>query len=68
MSLTNRDEKLEYEKGSRSPESGTKAFEQPAFVNDEGLPVDEDKELTLHRGLKGVFRLSVARDVAESCV
>ncbi|CAE7096409.1 unnamed protein product [Rhizoctonia solani] len=42
------------EKASKSPSSGTRTFEQPApaFVNDEGLPVDEDKELTLHRGLK----------------
>ncbi|KAL5635997.1 hypothetical protein ACGC1H_004716 [Rhizoctonia solani] len=56
MSLTNRDRKFldADEKGSRSPSSESKAFEQPAptFVNDEGLPVDEDKELTLHRGLK----------------
>ncbi|KDN41928.1 hypothetical protein RSAG8_07145, partial [Rhizoctonia solani AG-8 WAC10335] len=56
MSLANRDQKFldADEKASRSPNSETKAFEQPAptFVNDEGLPVDEDKELTLHRGLK----------------
>ncbi|GAB1517478.1 amino acid transporter [Rhizoctonia solani] len=56
MSFTNRDQKFmdPDEKASRSPSSETRAFEQPAptFVNDEGLPVDEDKELTLHRGLK----------------
>ena len=55
MSLANRGEKelaLD-EKGSRSPESGVRTFEQPTFTNAEGLPVDEDRELTLHRGLKG---------------
>ncbi|CAE6462040.1 unnamed protein product [Rhizoctonia solani] len=56
MSSMNRDQKFldADEKASRSPSSETKAFEQPAptFVNDAGLPVDEDKELTLHRGLK----------------
>ncbi|QRV86277.1 amino acid permease [Ceratobasidium sp. AG-Ba] len=39
------------EKGSRSP-SGTHTFERPALTNVDGLPVDEDHELTLHRGLK----------------
>lgn len=55
MSLANRDEKgLDIdEKGSRSPESGIRTFEQPSNTNAEGLPVDEDHELTLHRGLKG---------------
>lgn len=57
MSLANRYEKGSelHEKGSRSPESGVRTFEQPAYTNAEGLPVDEDKELTLHRGLKGEF-------------
>ncbi|KAG9124730.1 hypothetical protein FRC07_010465 [Ceratobasidium sp. 392] len=53
MSSTHRDEKVldADEKGSRSP-SGTHTFEQPVITNAEGLPVDEDQELTLHRGLK----------------
>ncbi|KAF8610773.1 dicarboxylic amino acid permease [Ceratobasidium sp. AG-I] len=54
MSLANRNEKgSDFDrKGSGSPESGVRTFEQPAFTNAEGLPVDEDRELTLHRGLK----------------
>jgi hypothetical protein len=60
MSLTNRDDKFVDEKGSRSLDSGTRTFEQPALANDEGLPIDEDRELTLHRGLKGLSnRLAV---------
>ncbi|KAG8719791.1 hypothetical protein FRC08_001978 [Ceratobasidium sp. 394] len=53
MSSPHQDEKVldADEKGSRSP-SGVHTLEQPVFTNAEGLPVDEDHELTLHRGLK----------------